>query len=133
MGKKNNLPKTLSHEEAVRRGRMGGIKSAEVKKRRKTLREAGEILLSLQVKDDQVIDELKNQGIEDEQLTNVMAIMYRNIIAAMNGDVKAATFIRDTVGEKPSDKLEMNADVTGEPQIQIFLPDNGRDDGDNNS
>lgn len=133
MANADNLPKTLSHEEAVRRGRKGGLKAAENNRRRKSMKEAGEILLSLEVKDKQVIQELKNQGIEDEELSNVMAIMYRNIVAAMNGNVKAATFIRDTIGENPSNKVEMNAEVSGEPRIQIFLPDNGRGDGENNT
>lgn len=131
MGNPDNLPKTLSHEEAVRRGRKGGIKAGEARRRRRTMREAGEILLGLGINDQQIIKELNKLGIEDELLTNVMAIMLRMFNKALEGDVKAAAFIRDTVGENPSKKVEMNAEVSGEPQIKIVLPDNGRGDGDN--
>ena len=66
--------------------RKGGIKSGEVRRARKTLRE--ELLLLL------------SEGDIQKRLS------LAQLEKALNGDTKAYEVIRDTIGEKPTDKVE---------------------------
>ena len=95
MGKANvqNL-RVPSSEEAREIGRKGGIASGEARQRRKALKE--ELLLLLA------------EG--DTQKSVTLALIEK----AMSGDTKAFEVIRDTIGEKPVDKV-MIADV--EPSV----------------
>lgn len=85
MANEDNL-RTPTTEEAREIGRKGGIASGEARRRRKTLKE--ELLLLLE------------QGDMQEKIS--LALIQK----AMNGDTKAFEVLRDTVGEKPVDKVE---------------------------
>ena len=78
-----------THEENVANGRKGGIKSGEVKREKKLFKEAIEKKLGGSL--DTIIDAL--------------------MIKAATGDVQASVFLRDTIGEKPTDKIEGNISV----------------------
>ena len=94
MAGKENLRPVSSKEEARERGRKGGLASGEARRKRKTLKE--ELLLMLA------------EG--DTQQSVTLALIEK----AMSGDTKAFEVIRDTIGEKPVDKV-MIADV--EPSV----------------
>jgi len=78
-------------EEARLLGTLGGIKSGEVRRARKTLRE--ELLLLLEN--------------EDTQKNITVALLKE----AEKGNIKAFEVLRDTVGEKPIDKVESSITV----------------------
>jgi hypothetical protein len=86
-----NFTSDQDREAAVRNGRKGGIASGEAKRRRKSLREQLEILLE--------------NGNTQESVAVAL------IEKAMGGDVKAFEVLRDTVGEKPVDKVETKQTV----------------------
>lgn len=91
-GIKNLKPVTTrSKEEAREISKKGGIRSGEVRRERKKLKE--ELLLLLSENDN-------NRKMS-------LAILTR----AMNGDTKAFEVIRDTIGEKPKEEIEVK-DVT---------------------
>ena len=94
MAGKENLRPVSSKEEARERGRKGGLASGEARRKRKTLKE--ELLLML------------SEGETQQSVTFAL------IEKAMSGDTKAFEVIRDTIGEKPIDKV-MIADV--EPSV----------------
>ena len=94
MAGKENLRPVSSTEEARERGRKGGLASGEARRKRKTLKE--ELLLML------------SEGETQQSVTIAL------IEKAMSGDTKAFEVIRDTIGEKPVDKV-MIADV--EPSV----------------
>ena len=94
MAGKENLRPVSSKEEARERGRKGGLASGEARRKRKTLKE--ELLLML------------SEGETQQSVTLAL------IEKAMSGDTKAFEVIRDTIGEKPIDKV-MIADV--EPSV----------------
>ena len=102
-----------SREEAKKNGRKGGIASGEARRKRKAFKEQIDYFLSLPFPDmtdnngNKIKDAFKNFGIEEEEIDNQMAMilsMWKNVIK--KGDVSAFTALRDTVGEKPSDKIE---------------------------
>ena len=69
----------------------GGIASAEAKRARKTLKET--LLMMLE------------EGNTQNDIT--LALLQK----ALNGDTKAYEVIRDTVGEKPTDKIEQSGEL----------------------
>ena len=86
--------KRLTSEEARKNGRKGGLASVESRRKRKTMREL--LMLAL---------EAENETGE----TNAESIVASMIKAARNGDVRAFVEIRDTIGEKPTNNVNMTA------------------------
>lgn len=109
-GNINNL-RTPTAEEAREKGRLGGIASGEARRRRKTLKE--ELLLLLE------------EG--DTQKSITLALLDK----AMSGDTKAFEVIRDSIGEKQSEKVDMRADfnVSGSSERLTALFDEIKNDG----
>ena len=87
-------PPFKAGEEARENGRKGGLKSAEVRAARKTLREELLALLTQDITD-------KN----GRQMKTQTAISASMIKQALSGSTKAYEIIRDTIGEKPIDKV----------------------------
>lgn len=98
MANEQNL-KRLSSEEARELGRKGGKASVEARRKRKTLRE--ELLALLET--------------EDYQKKISLAMLQE----AKAGNTKAFEVIRDTIGEKPKDKVEIDQDKPFEVNINI--------------
>lgn len=90
-------------EQQVETARKGGIASGEARKRKKAMRDTAKMLLDMQVP--KAAKELKNKlavmGISEEDFTYQTAVMVGVINQAMKGNIKAATFLRDTIGENP--------------------------------
>lgn len=85
----------------------GGIKSGQVRREKKKMKDALISLLSLKVtnkKDKKVLEEL---GLEENEMNNQALLIVSALNQAKSGNVNAMTFIRDTIGEKEADKIEM--------------------------
>ena len=100
-GLKNGNPR---HALTVEEARKGGRKSAETRARRKSIREAFEAICS-----DKYTDE---QGNEVDGIT---AMCMRQFQLAMDGDTKAFVEIRNSLGEMPVQKVEVD---TIDPQAR---------------
>lgn len=94
--------------------RQGAIASTAVRREKRTMREIAEIILS------------KDVMTSDGVVTGKYAVLAKVIDKALKGDLQAATFIRDTIGEKPSDKQEITGNlgikkvfVTKEEQAEV--------------
>lgn len=114
-----------SREEAKKNGKKGGIASGEARRKRKAFKEQIDYFLSLPFPDmtdsngNKIKDAFKNFGIEEEEIDNQMAMilsMWKNVIK--RGDVSAFTALRDTVGEKPTDKIEGNVTISYEEALK---------------
>ena len=101
-----NLKPVRNTEEARERGRIGGIKSGDARRKRRKLKDPLSTLLTLPPGISDQIDLLMALGIAENDCNNQTLIAIAMIQAAAAGDVKAATWVRDTVGEKPLDKVE---------------------------
>ena len=105
----------LSPEEIREAGRKGGKASVEAKRRRKELKETLEILLNMSLdKRRKNVDIAKIQAFADLKGKNVTvdeAMMIKLVQKALSGDLNSISMIRDTIGEKPSDRVEVK-DVT---------------------
>lgn len=99
MANKDNLKPVRTKEEARERGKKGGIKSGEVRRERKTLKD--ELLLLLATGNTQ----------------NKVSLAL--IEKALSGDTKAFEVIRDTIGEKATEKVEnTNIEMSYEDYIK---------------
>ena len=96
MAGKDNLRPVSSTEEARERGRKGGLASGEARRKRKTLKE--ELLLML------------SDGDIQEKIS--VALINEAINGNNSGSVtKAFEVIRDTIGERPVDKVQATQTV----------------------
>jgi hypothetical protein len=82
---------------------------------RKKMKEELKILLTLGLRRGDVMSANDFLDLEEAQKANIStqtAINLAMIKRAMLGDVQAATYVRDTIGEKPSDKIELDQSLT---------------------
>lgn len=116
MGNEKNLEpyrfdSNQSREKAAENGRKGGKASGDAKRRKKTLREAAEIYLSLPVSSQKSWNKLAKDGVDPEDVTNAMAIMAGLTIKAAKGDAKAAKVLFDLVGTAAENPAQSGVDT----------------------
>lgn len=100
----------MTPEERRENGRKGGIASGEAKRKKKAMKETLDVLLSMPMKNGRSIDieSVKNFAAIKGKNINVQEAMIISMLQrAMKGDVKAAEWIRDTAGQKPTDNMSM--------------------------
>lgn len=100
----------LSQEELKKRQSNGGKKSAKIRAEKRKMKEILEILLA-------------NPTLcEGKEISNKEAMLVKVVQKAVNeGDLKSIEFIRDTISEKSTEKVEvtnMNLDITDEAVIE---------------
>lgn len=100
MANEKNL-KRLSPSEARENGKKGGIASGKERLRKKSLKEAAlAALMALKTNPE--------TGIVENGFEAVAAAL---ILKALNGDVSAINSLRDLIGEKPTDKVQMDGEI----------------------
>ena len=121
-------PKDRTSDELREMTRKGGIASGEARRRKKSMREALEMLMYDVKLDEMTQQRLEEQGIARGDMNHQMVITRSLIAKAEAGDVQAYNAICAMIGEKPADKLDVSADVTGE--IRVVFVDDGEDGDD---
>ena len=119
-----------SREEAVKNGSKGGIKSGEVRRQRKAMKEQMDMLLSLpfNLKDNNgndISEMLTTLGIEKEDIDNQMAMiisLWKTAMGDSNQKIQAVKEIREIVQDSQT--------VSKENRVQIVndLPEDDEDD-----
>ena len=106
-GNINNL-RVPTSEQAREMGRKGGKISQERQRRRKSLRELANALLTADVLDDSQAKLLRSMGLEP---TNGAAMLQSMFAKALSGSERASEFLRDTSGQAPAQVQHI---ITGE-------------------
>lgn len=109
-----NFGKSFEDEERRINASKGGIASGKAKREKKRAKEILDIFLSMplkkrkeaEIEDIKAFEELKGKNITVNE-----AIQLKQVQRALNGDLASASYIRDTVGDKPVDNLNVNAEV----------------------
>lgn len=97
---KNLIPMDQrSKSEARELGQKGGIASGVSRRRKRSLKEAADLYLSLPVSDRRVWNKIERRGVDPEDIDNQMAMVIGLTMAATAGDAKAAKVIVDLLGE----------------------------------
>ena len=118
-GNKDNLIKQSerSPQEAREMGRKGGIKSGESRRRKKTMREALELLMYKTELPEQTKQMLKAEGVNEDDFNHQMVITRSLIAKAESGDVQAYNAICAMIGEKPAEKMELAGGMQNELKV----------------
>ena len=109
---KSNSERTPEERKAL--ARKAGKKSGEARRKKKTMREMLDYLLEKEVTNSKT----------GEKATTLEAVMTACIKKAIAGDIKAAEFIRDTIGQKPKDTVEAvntNIDISDKKVIDTVI------------
>ena len=112
-GKIENLIKAedLTSDELRNRAKKGGKASGQ---KRRDKREQKQIILdvlSMPLKEGSVDEITSLATAEGANLSINQAIVIQQVKKALNGDTKAAEYLRDTAGQKPSDKVQLDTGV----------------------
>ena len=109
----------IPFEKGSQRAIDAGKKSGEVRRKkaqeRQSLKNSLKTLLTVSLKRGEIveIDEIMDLAeVENMNIDVQTAISIATIQRALQGDIQAVQFIRDTIGEKPSDKVEVDQSLT---------------------
>lgn len=93
---KNLVRGDEAHKLTAEEQSMGGKRSAEVRREKRELRKALEILLEQEVRDK-----------KGNTATGIEAVSMALFQKALKGDVRAFEVLRDTIGQKPIEKVQV--------------------------
>ena len=83
----------------------GGKASGVTRRRKKAMKALAKELMALPVSGKHVKD-LKKLGVEADSMNNSMLMLVSMLQAALDGNVRAAEFLQNTMGESPSLELK---------------------------
>ena len=131
MGKKkhnpvdNLIPTSERSKDEVREiGRKGGIASGQSRRRRREFRETLEILANMQIKDGvaaNIENIRKAPELKNKNLTVLETIALTLVKNAQQGDHQSIKLLIEMLGEKPAEKLEVDATVKDEGKLGAIL------------
>lgn len=110
----SDTPEQKAWELEVRR--KGQLAQAEKRHRKAALRDILDTLLALDcdtsaLTDDELTDKVQQLAQEQGRKVSLYeALAIAQIRRAIDGDTKAATFVRDSAGDKPIDRSEISTD-----------------------
>lgn len=128
-GKNGNLIPVNKRAKSEQReiARKGGIANGALRRKRKTMRQALELLMYHTELNETAKQMLRAEGIEDVESMNHQMVITRSLIAkAEAGDVQAYNTICSMIGEKPADKVEMSGGLQTEIRIK-YVGEDGED------
>lgn len=104
----------MTPEERAEWGRKGGIASGEAKRRKKEARAIVEVFLTMPIKKGKLadIEGIKNfMELKGKNITVDEAMHLQLVQRALKGDLKAIEMVLNLCGEKPADKVQIDANV----------------------
>lgn len=117
MANDSNLIPNLERTPEKRRenAAKAGVASGKKRRENKAMRETLDILLSMPLENGKTAEIEKVKSIAAMNGANITvqeAIMMAQIKRALNGDTKAAEFIRDSAGQKPTLNVESKVEAS---------------------
>jgi hypothetical protein len=97
---KNLVPlneRTTNEQREIQKA--GGVASGASRRRKRALKEAADLYLSLPVSDRRSWNRLARKGIDPEDVDNQMAMIVGLVDKAATGDAAAGRLVRDILGE----------------------------------
>lgn len=97
---KNLIPlNQRSKEDAKKIQSEGGKAAGAARRRKRSLKEAADLYLSLPVSDKRAWNKIARAGVDPEDIDNQMAMVIGLTLAATEGDARAGKLITDLLGE----------------------------------
>lgn len=94
-----------STDEVREIARKGGVNSGASRRRKRTMKSGAKMLMDMPASK-AITQKLKLLGIDEEDATYQMGVMVAMLQQALDGNVKAAQFIRELVGEDPKQEMQ---------------------------
>ena len=91
-------------EERREIARAGGIASGAARRRKRSLKQAADLYLSLPVTDRRVWNKIARDGVEPEDIDNQMAMIVGLTEAAVQGDARCAKVLVDLLGDSTGEE-----------------------------
>lgn len=91
-------------EERREIARAGGIASGAARRRKRSLKQAADLYLSLPVTDRRVWNKIARDGVEPEDIDNQMAMIVGLTEAAVRGDARCAKVLVDLLGDSTGEE-----------------------------
>lgn len=95
-----------TEDEQKKIAQKGGIASGVSRRRKRSLKEAADLYLSLPVSDQRRWNKIARKGIDPEDVDNQMAIIIGLSEAATAGDARAAKAIFELLGENAKEETD---------------------------
>lgn len=127
---KEDLMPVRTKKEAKERGRNGGIKSGEVRRAKKTMRETAKTLMKMEVVGDNNKKNLQAFGIQKDDQNYQTAVVVRLMQRALvEGDTSAIRLLGELTGDlnRFGSIVDEETDIIEFEYPTINLPKNGRD------
>ena len=116
-----NISENVTAEECRANGRKGGIASGKARREKKEMRELIQDILAMNIRDGKAEDFKNLADSKGKNITVQQALVLSQVKKAMAGDTRAMEFLRDTAGEKPTDKQEIKTEVTSVGKLDAIL------------
>ena len=100
-------------EERQQNAAKAGRASGQARRNRKRMRDTFDEWLKAGVTAEALLAVMEQAGVPKDEQTYQTAITIASLNKAASGDIEAARFVRDTVGEKPTDAFRMS--ITDKP------------------
>lgn len=112
-GKIDNLVKAedLTTDELRNRAKKAGKASGKARRDKREQKQIILDVLSMPLKEGSVEEITSLVAAKGANLSINQAIVIAQVQKALKGDTKAAEYLRDTAGQKPTDKVQLNAGV----------------------
>lgn len=91
-------------EERREIARAGGIASGAARRRKRSLKQAADLYLSLPVTDRRVWNKIARDGVNPEDIDNQMAVIVGLTEAAVQGDARCAKVLVDLLGDSTGEE-----------------------------
>lgn len=103
-------PLTEEEQRAIQRA--GGIASGKSRAEKKAMRELLLDILDMPLKKGEIdeitsLEDIQGKNLNGKNITVEQALLFAQVQKAMKGDTTAFAVLRDTSGQKPSDKLDI--------------------------
>lgn len=119
-GEENLIPfSERTKEEARELGRRGGKASGAARRRKRSLKEAADLFLSLPVEDKRRWNKLARRYLNEEDIDNQMAMVVALWDGAVSGDARSAKVLIDLLG-KDSEEDSNAAQLTMDAELEEF-------------
>lgn len=102
----------LTQSEQRKIATQGGVASGVARRQKKTLKQIGEMIGSLNIKSEKNRAIMREAGINDEDMINDVGMMFRLNLKAQNGDTKAIELLAKLRGQLKEQISAEVADVT---------------------
>lgn len=101
----------LTPEQRRKNASKAGKASAKKRQQNKTFKEIISRFLDGQVSDERLKQQMIDFGFADKEVSNKSCAVFALWKEAIKGNTKAFELLRDTIGEKPQDKINISGEV----------------------